>query len=781
MVLVYTNSKERAMLMAAHLDGVVLHSKIKINDRNYNEYKVELDKELTEAGYIMNFFQGEAHAFIYSNGAPCAPAKMPDYAPEYADVSKRPVPFIPEVMKQAYIDPEFVSHLDMYRQMYSDASRIINAASDDIAGELAFHAFTESMNSCLDPRYVFRARPAATTPSSIISAFNAMEEVHVRHGYEAACLLRQSLHFLVSCNASNLLTQLNYEKKIVVTGLLESAVLTLLAERFEEIHSKRPPSVYVTVALDEQYVEAAVALPAGITMEAAKQIVAECKAQNTVTLEKDNSKIFSRANKLPSVFSIQSEMGDLPSSISIKQAADALIWLYENGYITWPGPQSNLPWSAKLMFAASVNTLKQLPQYANIIMPSDVDNFLGWDSSTSTQGRSSPMSGCTGIMLTTKLPDNSMPDDARVLYDAIAETNLNVLKYHAVQTISDISFKCGNYTLRAIVASPINKKGPVIEQNYPCQPEGKVCPIVDVCIKNEPPKQYTESEVISILCAAAGAPLFSNEAHTFSTVINNLITWKQIVKDSDGSLRITKNGLLAYKYIRGTSLSDIYENLLWEQRLTAVAEGTAAPAQCAEDITAYVKDICEELSARAKEIAELGGKTSEDFKCPICGHGLVPCDTGWACENPRCKFIIPASLYGHTVSKLDVLNLICNGRTSLLLDCKSSKGIYAARAVLKDGKILRSFQSPHICPKCKSTYLNEYLWGLKCPEQKCSFSMNTTVCKRRLSEEEVSIILKGGTTKGIRMTNSSGKDFVAKLCLDEDMQIKFIFPKPKEE
>ena len=59
MIVVYTNSRERAMLLATRLDGVVLTNNIKVRPQNYAEYHDKLESELITDGYITAFFCGQ--------------------------------------------------------------------------------------------------------------------------------------------------------------------------------------------------------------------------------------------------------------------------------------------------------------------------------------------------------------------------------------------------------------------------------------------------------------------------------------------------------------------------------------------------------------------------------------------------------------------------------------------------------------------------------------------------------------------------------------------------
>ena len=48
----------------------------------------------------------------------------------------------------------------------------------------------------------------------------------------------------------------------------------------------------------------------------------------------------------------------------------------------------------------------------------------------------------------------------------------------------------------------------------------------------------------------------------------------------------------------------------------------------------------------------------------------------------------------------DIGALVTKGETPLITDFVSAKGTYAARLILNQGKVSRTFESPYPCPKC---------------------------------------------------------------------------------
>ena len=170
MIVVYTNSRERAMLLATRLDGVVLTNNIKVRPQNYAEYHDKLESELIADGYITAFFCGQQYLFVYSDGAISEPYKMVDYDEEYTNLDKRPLPFIPQELQRKIVEPNFEARQALYQQIVNDAAGIINAAEDNLRGELAFAQFCDIFvtDSSI---HISRVRPRSMVESCVFESF----------------------------------------------------------------------------------------------------------------------------------------------------------------------------------------------------------------------------------------------------------------------------------------------------------------------------------------------------------------------------------------------------------------------------------------------------------------------------------------------------------------------------------------------------------------------------------------------------------------------------------
>jgi hypothetical protein len=170
--------------------------------------------------------------------------------------------------------------------------------------------------------------------------------------------------------------------------------------------------------------------------------------------------------------------------------------------------------------------------------------------------------------------------------------------------------------------------------------------------------------------------------------------------------------------------------------------------------------------------------------CPICNSLVEKSDAGWECSNQACDFTIPSTFYDHALVWQDVCDILINRKTSLVRDFTSPKNSkqFAARIVLNDrNKLELSFESPFSCPKC-GTRMNEYSWGVACPQQSCRYTFNSTICGVQLTDTDIDDILSGRKSRVITgLKNKNGKYFSASLYLDEEKGLSLEFPNKDKE
>ena len=769
MILVYTNSKERAMLLAVNIDGVVLSDKRKVWPDNYHELKPALEEEFSRNGYIRTFFRGESCAFVYTDGCPCVLAKMVDYDPSYAILSNRPTPFIPEHFEVACVDDGLNHRAPLYRKMWSDSNKVINAASDDIEGELSFKYF---MDLCSIESYkpIFRVRPHTMVETDIIEEFNALEASEKRAGFISASDIYSKMNWLVAANASNALTKSNPKRLAMAIGRTEALLLSQIYERYKE--SKKAVNrfkVTATISVGSKEIEATSAKTFA-SLDAANTALRAISGSSTAIVKEWLHMQFEERTSLLNAFTTQSKACARDPKLTPSLVADALEWLFYNGFITWPSQETSMPWDLKPQFTTSITSLSQTPLFEDRVLPKDVDDYLDWDSDR-------PLFDQTGIIVTDKL----IPDDIRPLYrlvyEVIAAANIMAIKTKQAGSVQTAKFDCAGHELaffrKDITPVPLHEP----KRTKPSAvTQGTECHILSArVVRDTTPEYYAESELIEEMDGLLKGT-FSFSLRKISSAIDNLVAWGHVTVQ-DGRIELTEKGLQTCRHLQGTALFAAAESLNWDKRLLAFAQNKASGAELISDIKDYVDDICSEIIAHANELSAMGGYPESELSCPICGNSIEFFPSGGCeCISPSCSFDIPEKILNHTMSKLDIAELLSNKMTSLITDFTSKKGTYAARFVLNSqGKVERSFACPHRCRYCGSE-MKEYMWGIKCSNSDCGFSLNTSICEHRLTDGELTRLLSGEQTDTIRFVNSAKKAFAAKLTLKEDKTLEFVFP-----
>lgn len=746
MVIVFVNSFERAMLLATRLDGVALKgSDVRIRSDNYEEHKAELEDELMSTGYLCSYFQGNPYSFVYSDGLISLPKRMADYDPSYAKILDRPVPFLPSPMERRTVDTGFESRIPVYKRIYEDASKVINAATFDMDGELAFFQFQRAMET---PKLYQRANIRMMEESVIYSCFNAPTDGASHQVFSLCSQLWERFSWLVSCNVTDAIAQFSAKHSLLPAGFIESLILFGI----KQVDSLNQRGRYILSTADGQY-----RFPCTLSAPVSKSTTGTMKKVTFHTEKKTGGRLF---NVLTLQTAAIKSLGILPTETLRRANA-----LYEMGYISFPSYSDAMPWSIKLDYTKACSVINMNPAFAGQFIPRDVELFRGWDVKDEPFGQ-------TGILVTAKQGFQQLSDALRQLYELICQNNIDAIKSSGTKDTLSAELDINGTPVSFQASYPPDMRGmsKLVIQNL----EGQKVEITRI-EELQPVYLY---DVLDAVCQKLNRS-FLPDQKSLGLAVDNLIAWKQIEVHPDMTVSLAPAGKAICRYLSMSQLSDDEASIVWTERLAAVLTADASPATYKADIDAFVTDLCDEVHEVTDEINACGGFLLNECKCPMCkSEGLLDENNEWVCSNEQCHFKIPAKLYGHTMSKLDIVQLLRRHRTSSIRDFESTKGLYAARLIVTNkGKIERSFLSPHKCPLCGGE-LSEYMWGVKCKSDGCNFSLNRTICKYELTDEDETALLSKKKTAPLHLTNSKGKEFVALLYLDEhDGSVKFEFPK----
>ncbi|WP_078427128.1 DNA topoisomerase III [Alkalihalobacterium alkalinitrilicum] len=262
------------------------------------------------------------------------------------------------------------------------------------------------------------------------------------------------------------------------------------------------------------------------------------------------------------------------------------------------------------------------------------------------------------------------------------------------------------------------------EQDLPLVHEQEQGKVKDVKVKEgktEPPKRYTEGQLITLM-KTAGKHLDDSELvkvlkqteglgteATRAGIIKSLKDRKYIdVKKNQVSA--TNKGILLIDSIGNSLLSSPEMTAKWEQRLHEIGEGTASPS----DFMNQVKKLSTKLIDDAKLQSEswnFTGYNLEEFKrqrrkgmksrkslstgtkigpCKKCNEDVVDKGTFYGCSNytaTKCSFTISKKVLGKTVSQTNVKKLLKGEESNVIKGFKKGDKTFDAKLALVEGKL----------------------------------------------------------------------------------------------
>lgn len=822
--LVYTNDKERAIIFASVLGGVVAENTI-IHYENLDDYHDVLMEMLEQDGFLISVFNAVPYIFVYSKRGTIDLNRMSDYSDDYKKIDNRPVPFPEQYGDLEYriIDKELWERMENYFSFIPRGVKsIVNAATDDIQGDMDFIGFQFMLSKKIEEHgYVmrnesgevdfsplnkyFRANPRSMTQKSICEAFATMDVGREQKRICDAADLNRKVNWLIAANGSNLIYQKT--KKVFVIGRLESPTLHRIAMREKRIR-KAEKSWHIEADIEIQDEATGVCVPIPYTArvtglfqsgEDAKKKAGTLPSVLDCSFFKFECETDHHV-RLFSTFTAQIEAVQ-QLGISFKEAQASLNRLYLGGYISWPSESDSLPWYIRSECKASVDILKQYSQYARRIKQRDIDNYTAWGKDPTDETAVNH----SGLLITRYAEEGvkDLQETDLKIYHLIAERFVNVFTKKTEMTKLVIGANGPDTTMFLHNETEYNADDVVpllnvLEQGDALSEKKKIIVKEYRVAHDEVPDLFTELSLTEdLLPEAAGG--FYNNASFFSSIIKNLIDWKLIKKNDKGYLITTKRGRKEDIYIDGTTLSDLTTAFDWDRRIFQSIKPPPLLKQKGEkkliegvdrvgvdyvlsDVYIFLKDLTDDLTARYAELTETENIELDECVCPICGDMVVKTEDGsWKCSDDSCSFQIPADYYGHSLTWLDVWKLLSKGRTDRLSDFVSqrTKEKFEARIIIApDHKIAIDFNSPFRCPVCGEA-MQEWSWGVKCKNNKCQFSMNTTICGVKLPDEFVGLMMNHKQTPLIHnFKNKKGTTFAAKLSL-ENGKIKFDFP-PKD-
>ena len=608
--------------------------------------KEKQDGYMKGAGYLISWCVGHLVGL----------AEAAAYGEQYKKWSYDSLPILPQEWKYTVAKDKGKQFKTLKELMHrADVSEVVNACDAGREGELIFR-FVYEVAGCKKP--MRRLWISSMESEAIRRGFEALKDGRDYDALFASALCRAKADWLIGINATRLFSVL-YQHTLNV-GRVQTPTLKMLVDRDTAITTfKKEKYYHVRLTFG-----GAEALSARISeAETAKALKTACETSQAVCTSVVKEKKTIAPPKLFDLTGLQREANRL-FGYTAKQTLDLAQALYEKRFLTYPRTDSVFLTDDMGDTAAQIAALLcgKLPFMAGADFTPEISRLLD----------SKKVSDHHAIIPTMEL--------ARADLAALPESERNILTlagarllfaaaephiYEAVTAVflcADTEFTAKGKIVLAAGWKELERRYRATLKAKPEADEDEAAGLaLDVPEFTEgqafdnpaaavtehdttPPKPHTEASLLSAMERAGNGDTDPDAERkglgtpaTRAAIIEKLIKGgfverkgKQLLSTKDG------NNLIC---VLPETLTSPQLTAEWENKLTQIAKGTAAP----EDFLRGIEDMTREL---VKTYPFLSDKEKERFKeekrvigkCPRCGGDVYEGRKNYYCSNKDCTF-----------------------------------------------------------------------------------------------------------------------------------------------
>lgn len=761
-------------------------------------------------GYYRFKWGGEDAVLCHGVGHLMSLVPASSYDEKYKNWDLSVFPCIPQEFKIAP-KKETLACSRLVKSFFQQADWCINAADPDREGELIF-SYVYQACGCKAPYK--RVWIEDLTDEKIRTAFNNLIEpkqsISAQNpgspdDLQMAGRARDIADWLIGNNLTVAATKrFGGYKELLSVGRVQTPTLALVVEREKAIlnHTKskfrRLMAGFTTAngdAFEAEYIEGKIT-----KLEDAEKKLSECGNADGIVAEVNTKHKSESAPLLFNATQLQiaaNKKFGWDSDKTTKVMQD----LYEHKLMTYPRTSSeHLTEAMMTEVSVTIGKLLNMPEYSKYAISKDK-----WQKFTKRHFDDKKVGSHPAIIPTVNVPKDmsSMSDDEKKLYDLLAKSLIRIIypKAELDDTaifidVNKVRFKATGSVITnngwyAVDAKPQKKNvlpalavGDVLKGEYSI----KEC-------ETEPPKRYTEADLLAAM-ELAGQTIEDEEIRTLMKMqkkgLGTDATRAPILKGLFERKYLDRKGKTIFPTDKGIFLIDTLpvEAIKsadmtgdWEMRLGNIAMGK-------EPVINFIRDIEQTTMEWYAQIVSAGERhyvspQKGDLLCPVCGKVVKPTPFGWGCtgyskDGDGCKFTINKTLAGVQMTDKNIAQLLNKGRTGLIKGfvSKSGKKFNAYLVIDSESKeikfdFLSDREREMVCPICGKP-MKKSKYGYICSDfsrdgSGCDFSVNTEICKKKISEVQVSLLLKNGRTDVIKgFKSKAGKEFDAALVLNKE-------------
>lgn len=651
-------------------------------------------------------------------------------APEKYDTSWKKwsiegLPIIPDQFQFEVVKSKAAQY-SIIKKLATDpqVTEIIHAGDAGREGELIIRNILR-LARCAKP--MKRLWISSLTPKAIRDGFqNLLNESETKNLYFEA-YTRACADWIVGMNASRLYTLLLKKQgfsDVFSVGRVQTPTLALIVKReleienfvsepFWEVEAKFNMNGKKYSGKWENAGDSRIK-----TKEMAEKIAQFCSGKSAQAVEVKAEKKEFQPPLFYNLSAIQAD-ANRRFKFSPKKTLDVLQGLYQRGIVSYPRSDSRYVTPGEADgFPVILNKLCSIPDYK--------DHFPLPRESIRNNTRyvnEKKVTDHYAIIPTEQVPSlDRLSADEKRLYDLIARTLIaahypnSTAEYTTIKTLVDGRAEFvskGKVQLeegwRKVL--PQKEKEKEQEQVLPHIIEGETGEVSKAEVKEsktQPPKRYTEGQLITLM-KTAGKHIEDKELEKVLMKTEGLGTEATragiitMLKDR-AYIQISKN--LVYATAKAKILiQSVGEQILaspemtakWEQRLKEVGEGSASPKQFMELTSKMVIHLVNETTEGSTKW-DFGSEVTEAFipgnkrgkaarttnlgKCRLCGGNVIDKGNFYGCSNyqkTKCSFTISKKILGKSITQKNIKLLLKDGSTELIEGFQSKDKSFNAK------------------------------------------------------------------------------------------------------
>ncbi|WP_336866571.1 DNA topoisomerase III [Peribacillus frigoritolerans] len=602
-----------------------------------------------------------------------------------------------------------------------EVDEIIHAGDAGREGELIVRNI---VNLCNVNKPMKRLWISSLTPKAIYEGFqNLKSEEKTRPLYYEA-YTRACADWVVGMNASraySILLKQRGVSDVFSAGRVQTPTLALIVKREMEIEQfKSEPfwEVFADFKMDGKKYQGKWQLnndPRIKTKEMADKIAAFCKGKEAEIAEMDTERKEFQPPLLFNLSSLQATVNKI-YKYSPKQTLDIVQSLYQKGIVSYPRSDSNYVTEGEAeTFPDILQKLSGFSEYESLF-PLPQPNIMNNKRFVNEK----KVTDHYAIIPTEQVTDpKRLSAEERNIYDLVvrrliaAHYEKAIFDYTTIKTLVDKRAEFiskGKQQIqegwrKVIFQNNDKDDDDIILPSVSKGDSGKVANIKVKEGKTQPPKRYTEGQLITLM-KTAGKHLDNEElekvlmkteglgTEATRAGIITMLKDRKYINVKKNQVFATDKGKVLITAIGEKILASPEMTAKWEQRLREIGEGKASAGGFMEAVKKMSAKIISD-AVESSESWDFQGLDTESIQrsgpkkrssasvgsCKLCGSKIVDKGEFYGCvsyQKTKCNFTISKKILNKKISQANIKKLLASGETDLISGFKKGEKTFDA-------------------------------------------------------------------------------------------------------